>query len=690
MNQIKSIDFINQEISILKGVGKKIKSLLKKKKIEKISDLLWSFPQGFTDRTNLRKLDSLEIGKINTIKVKVMRYNFPRIKNLPNKVICEDEKGKIDIVFFNSREGYVRKILPLNTFVVISGKINYFKKKYQITNPKYVVPIDKEDFVNRIMPKYSLTEGLNEKTYRKLIEYVLKNLKNLDEWHSEDILKKIGNVSWLKSISEIHKSKKNDLNSIFYRRLAYDEILSNLLVLSEVRRRVKKLKKENKKFDDVLSKKIFLNFNFTLTKSQIYSIQEINNDLKSNYKMFRLLQGDVGSGKTIVAFAAAANVIRSNYQVAMMAPTEILAKQHFELAKKIFNSTEVNIKLLTSKINNTDKNLLMKNISCGRVNFLIGTHSLFQKKISFKNLGLVIIDEQHKFGVKQRIELSNKGGNNCDVLLMTATPIPRSLILSIYGDMDVSRLTDKPRFRKNIITISKPEEKLHEVIYFIKKQIKKGNQIFWVCPLIEESKNLNYSAAVKKYNQLSKVFYGKVGLIHGDIKEYEKNKTLNSFLNGSIDILVSTTVIEVGIDFPKANVIVIENSNKFGLSQLHQLRGRVGRGKNQATCILLYKKNLSSNAKKRIKILKSSTDGFFIAEEDMKLRGFGDVLGYQQSGLKIFKLADPLHHEDLFNIAENNIKVIERDRSNFKKYNNLLKLFDKVNIINQIKLENSI
>ena len=690
MNQIKSIDFINQEISILKGVGKKIKSLLKKKKIEKISDLLWSFPQGFTDRTNLRKLDSLEIGKINTIKVKVMRYNFPRIKNLPNKVICEDEKGKIDIVFFNSREGYVRKILPLNTFVVISGKINYFKKKYQITNPKYVVPIDKEDFVNRIMPKYSLTEGLNEKTYRKLIEYVLKNLKNLDEWHSEDILKKIGNVSWLKSISEIHKSKKNDLNSIFYRRLAYDEILSNLLVLSEVRRRVKKLKKENKKFDDVLSKKIFLNFNFTLTKSQIYSIQEINNDLKSNYKMFRLLQGDVGSGKTIVAFAAAANVIRSNYQVAMMAPTEILAKQHFELAKKIFNSTEVNIKLLTSKINNTDKNLLMKNISCGRVNFLIGTHSLFQKKISFKNLGLVIIDEQHKFGVKQRIALSNKGVNNCDVLLMTATPIPRSLILSIYGDMDVSRLTDKPRFRKNIITISKPEEKLHEVIYFIKKQIKKGNQIFWVCPLIEESKNLNYSAAVKKYNQLSKVFYGKVGLIHGDIKEYEKNKTLNSFLNGSIDILVSTTVIEVGIDFPKANVIVIENSNKFGLSQLHQLRGRVGRGKNQATCILLYKKNLSSNAKKRIKILKSSTDGFFIAEEDMKLRGFGDVLGYQQSGLKIFKLADPLHHEDLFNIAENNIKVIERDRSNFKKYNNLLKLFDKVNIINQIKLENSI
>ena len=315
---------------------------------------------------------------------------------------------------------------------------------------------------------------------------------------------------------------------------------------------------------------------------------------------------------------------------------------------------------------------------------MIGTHALFQKNILFKNLGLIIIDEQHKFGVKQRIELSNKGGRDCDILLMSATPIPRTLVLTIYGDMDVSRLVEKPMHRKDVITLSKPEEKIDEILVFIKKQIKSGGQVFWVCPLIEESKKLDYSAAVKKYNYLSKTFTKKVGLIHGNLQKDEKDKVLNNFLNKSINILVSTTVIEVGIDFPEASVIIIENSNKFGLSQLHQLRGRVGRGTTQSTCILLYKKNLSENAKKRIQILKSSNDGFFIAEEDMKLRGFGDILGYQQSGIKDFKLADPIQHEDLFKIAEQNIKDIEHDESNFKKYDFLLKLFDKADIINEI------
>jgi len=289
--------------------------------------------------------------------------------------------------------------------------------------------------------------------------------------------------------------------------------------------------------------------------------------------------------------------------------------------------------------------------------------------------------------VKQRIELSNKGGKDCDILLMSATPIPRTLILSVYGDMDVSRLVEKPLNKKDVMTLSKPEEKTEEIISFIRLQIKKGNQVFWVCPLIEESKILDFSAAVKKYNYLSKKFGKKVGLIHGSLKKNEKEEVLNNFLNKEIDILVSTTVIEVGIDFPNANVIVIENSNKFGLSQLHQLRGRVGRGSAKSTCILLYKKNLSENAKKRIRILKSSNDGFFIAEEDMKLRGFGDVLGYQQSGVKNFKLADPIHHEDLFKIAEKNIKDIETNEENFKRYDFLLKLFDKADIINQINLE---
>ena len=686
MNQSKIQDFLFQNVSILDGVGTKTIKLLKKKKIEKISDLLWNFPQGFTDRSNLQTLDKLEIGKITTIKVKVVKYNFPRIRNLPNKVICEDKNGKIDIVFFNSREGYIRKILPLSTSVIISGKINYFKKKYQITNPAYIVPINKEDYVNKIIPKYSLTEGLTEKIYRKLIEQVLKNITDLTEWHNDDILKKIGNVSWSQSIFNVHQDKENDFNSKFHRRLAYDEILANLLVLSQVRKRIKKFKKIEKKFNNHLSNKLIRNFNFELTKNQISVIKEINSDLQSEYKMFRLLQGDVGSGKTIVSLIAAANVIKSNWQVALMAPTEILAKQHYNLACKIFKSTNINIKFLSGNSDSKQKKLIQENLINEKINFLIGTHALFQKNIQFKNLGLVIIDEQHKFGVRQRIELSKKGGKNCDILLMSATPIPRTLILAVYGDMDVSRLIEKPMYRKDIITLSKPEEKIDEILIFIRKQIKNGNQVFWVCPLIEESKKLDYSAAVKKYNYLMKNFTNKVGLIHGGLEKEKKNKVLNNFLNKSIDILVSTTVIEVGIDFPNANVIIIENSNKFGLSQLHQLRGRVGRGINQGTCILLYKKNLSESAKKRIKILKSSNDGFFIAEEDMKLRGFGDILGYQQSGIKDFKLADPIQHQDLFKIAEEDIKSIEYDENNFKKYDFLLKLFDKSNIINEINL----
>ena len=347
MNQTKIHDFLFQNVSTLNGVGSKTIKLLKKKKIEKISDLLWNFPQGSTDRSNIRELNKLEIGKITTIKVKVSKYNFPRIRNLPNKVICEDEHGKIDIVFFNSKEGYIRKILTINKSVIISGKINFFKGKYQITNPAYVVPIYKEDYVNKIIPKYSLTEGLTEKIYRRLIEQVLSNITNIGEWHNNKILKKIGNVSWAQSILKVHQDKKNTFNSKFYKRLAYDEILANLLVLSQVRKRIKKFKKIKKKFNNEYSKKLIGNFKFDLTKNQINVIKEINNDLQSEYKMFRLLQGDVGSGKTIVALVAAANVIRSDWQVAFMAPTEILAKQHYELAKKMFNSTNINIEFLT-------------------------------------------------------------------------------------------------------------------------------------------------------------------------------------------------------------------------------------------------------------------------------------------------------------------------------------------------------
>jgi len=687
MNQTKIQDFLTKNISHLKNVGPKTKILLKKKKIDRVIDLLWTIPKGFIDRTKVKKLNELEIGTITTIKVKVIKYNFPRIRNLPNKVRCKDEFGEIDIIFFNSREGYIRKILKLNSTVIISGKVNYYNKKYQITNPAYVVPSENEKFVNKLVPKYSLTEGLSEKVYRKLVDSILKEITNLEEWHDKNTLDKIGNISWSQSIINIHEKKENHVTSRYYKRLAYDEILANLLVLSEVRRRIKKVNKKKKIFNNIDANKLINSLNFKLTENQNMIINEINHDLKSDLKMFRLLQGDVGSGKTIIAFVAALNTIKSKWQVAVMAPTEILAIQHYSLAQKIFEKTNITIDLLTGKTDLQKKKKIADDLINGKINLLIGTHSLFQKKVSFKNLGLIIIDEQHKFGVKQRIELSNKGGKNCDVLLMSATPIPRSLILATYGDMDISRLIEKPVSRKNIITLSKPEEKINEIFPFIKKQINNKNQVFWVCPLIKESKKLDFTAVVDRYNFLQKNFTRKIGLLHGELEKNDKDKVLKDFLERKIDILVSTTVIEVGIDFPNANLIIIENANKFGLSQLHQLRGRVGRGNEQGNCILLYKKNLSENAKKRIKILKASNDGFLIAEEDMKLRGFGDVLGYQQSGLKNFKLADPIHHEDLFKLAEMNIKEIELNENNFRKYNLLLKLFDKVDIINQINLD---
>ena len=685
MTNSKSYEFLLKDISELERVGAKTKKLLKKKKIETLFDVLWHLPQTFVDRSCLINLNKLEIGKICTIKVQVKKHNIPRIRNLPNIVKCQDSTGEIHIVFFNSREGYIRKILPLNKWIVISGKVNFYNKKYQITNPTYVVPAEKENYVKKIIPKYSLTAGITEKIYRNIIEQVLNKLPYLSEWHDSTTLKNFDNLSWKESILKLHTPQSNlDLQSNHFRRLAYDEILSSLLVLSEVRKKIKKIKKKPKLFERKLQKKIIKNFYFQLTKNQKHIINEIDNDLNSHSKMFRILQGDVGSGKTIISLIAAANVIESGYQVAFMAPTGILVKQHYMLANKIFRKTNVKINFLTSQSNYLEKKETIKKLRENEINIIFGTHSLFQKKIEFYNLGLIIIDEQHKFGVKQRMELSKKGGDDSDILLMSATPIPRTLIMTIYGDMDVSRLVEKPSHRKDIVTLSKPEIKIDEIIKFIKKEMKSDNQIFWVCPLIEESKILDYEAAVEKYKYLNKLFPNKVGLIHGSLEKDEKETILRKFLNKTIQILVSTTVIEVGIDFPNANVIVIENSNKFGLSQLHQLRGRVGRGNKQGTCILLYKNNLSVNAKKRIKILKSTNDGFKIAEEDMKLRGFGDMLGYKQSGVKEFKLADPLHHEDLFKLVEQNIKQIEINKINFNKYKPLLKLYDRANIINEI------
>ena len=424
---------------------------------------------------------------------------------------------------------------------------------------------------------------------------------------------------------------------------------------------------------------------YKLTNGQKKIINEIEIDLMSSQRMFRILQGDVGSGKTIISIVAALNVVEAGYQCGLMAPTAILAEQHFVLLKKLIEKTnlKINFALLTGKTESKKRKIILNDLKNNKIHFVIGTHALFQQTINFNNLGLIIIDEQHKFGVQQRINFAKKGGSNCDVLLMSATPIPRTMIMSIYGDMDTSRLEEKPFQRKKTITLSKPENKINDLWPFIKRKIVEKEQIFWVCPLIEDSNKLDFSSTAKLYKLLNKKKKKKVGIIHGALNQEEKEKVLKEFLDNKISILVSTTVIEVGIDFPNATVIVIENANKFGLAQLHQLRGRIGRGSKPGTCILMFKNQLSQNARKRIQILKLSDDGFFIAEEDMKLRGYGDLIGFKQSGIKLFKVADPVHHEDLFKLAEKNIYDMDDKELNNVRYEFLLKLFDKVDLINE-------
>ena len=432
-------NFIFQDVNELKGVGTKLSRYLKNKKIEKIKDIILHLPYSETDRSKISELRQLEIGKIQTIKVIVKKLNFPRIRNLPNRIMCEDDTGKIDIIYFNSREGYLRKIFPLNETVIISGKVNFFRNKYQITNPDYVTSIDKQEYVTKNIPKYNLTKGINEKKYRQISEQVTQNLPVIEDWLSEEFIKQNNLLNWNDAIKKLHNSDESKNNkSKSFRRIVFDEICANFLTLSENRKRIKKEKK-NKIFNEIFAKRIIKQLPFQLTKSQKKVLDEINIDLKSNERMFRIIQGDVGSGKTIVSLISMANVIEAKYQCALMGPTEILSLQHYELAKKIFKNSSIKVEFLSGKTDPIKKREILSGIKNGEINLLIGTHALFQKKINFKKLGFVVIDEQHKFGVKQRSELAQKGGSNCDVLLMSATPIPRTMMMSNYGDMDMKK-----------------------------------------------------------------------------------------------------------------------------------------------------------------------------------------------------------------------------------------------------------
>lgn len=683
----KNFNFFFNPVSKVKGIGPKIKKLFNEKKIDTNIDLIFNFPYGLIDRTHCPKLNNLEIGKISTIFVKVKKHNFPRIRRLPNTVQCYDETGEINIVFFNSRENYIKEILPINGEVIVSGKVNFYKNKYQITNPDYVTSTNNEEKVTKIMPTYASLKGISNKTVNKIYENIIKDIPDVPEWHRDHIIKNNNWLSFKHSLVQLHNPKKIedlDKNSLAYERISFDEIFSNLLIFAKIKKKIANVYKKPKIFSSDLKLKLIKNLSFTLTKDQETIIKEIDDSLKSNKKMIRLLQGDVGSGKTIISIITGLNVIAAGYQVALMCPTEILATQHLNLIKSLTKEQNINVEILSSGINKKRQIEIKKEVLEGKINFLIGTHSLFQETVSFFNLGLIIIDEQHKFGVKQRISLSDKGGENCDVLLMSATPIPRTLILSTYGDMDISTLKEKPFKKTTIITNIIPENKIPDLINLIKKKIESKQQIYWICPLIEESKKVNLTPVLERFKYLTKYFPENVIVMHGNLKNEEKNIVMKNFLEKKFSILISTTVVEVGVDNPNANMIIIENSERFGLAQLHQLRGRVGRGIENGECILVYSKSISENGKKRLKILKESNDGFYISEQDLKLRGFGDIIGYKQSGQKDFIVADPMYHSHLFELAKQETDFYTQANLSLEKFNVLLKFFKKDKILNII------
>jgi len=683
----KNFNFFFNPVSKVKGIGPKIKKLFNEKKIDTNIDLIFNFPYGLIDRTHCPKLNNLEIGKISTIFVKVKKHNFPRIRRLPNTVQCYDETGEINIVFFNSRENYIKEILPINGEVIVSGKVNFYKNKYQITNPDYVTSTNNEEKVTKIMPTYASLKGISNKTVNKIYENIIKDIPDVPEWHRDHIIKNNNWLSFKHSLVQLHNPKKIedlDKNSLAYERISFDEIFSNLLIFAQIKKKIANVYKKPKIFSSDLKLKLIKNLSFTLTKDQEAIIKEIDDSLKGNKKMIRLLQGDVGSGKTIISIITGLNVIAAGYQVALMCPTEILATQHLNLIKSLTKEQNINVEILSSGINKKRQIEIKKEVLEGKINFLIGTHSLFQETVSFFNLGLIIIDEQHKFGVKQRISLSDKGGENCDVLLMSATPIPRTLILSTYGDMDISTLKEKPFKKTTIITNIIPENKIPDLINLIKKKIESKQQIYWICPLIEESKKVNLTPVLERFKYLTKYFPENVIVMHGNLKNEEKNIVMKNFLEKKFSILISTTVVEVGVDNPNANMIIIENSERFGLAQLHQLRGRVGRGIENGECILVYSKSISENGKKRLKILKESNDGFYISEQDLKLRGFGDIIGYKQSGQKDFIVADPMYHSHLFELAKQETDFYTQANLSLEKFNVLLKFFKKDKILNII------
>lgn len=666
------LDPLFSPVSALPGVGPKIADLLVKllgrETAEdcRVVDMLFHAPHSLIDRRNQPGIARAPQGAIVTITGRVDRHQAPpnRKSNVPYRVFLHDETGELTLVFFRGQSTWLEKQLPLDEEVTVSGKIDWFNGRASMVHPDYIVKASEAENLPLVEPIYPLTAGLAPKTLRKIIEAALPRMPEMPEWIDLALTEKQGLPAINDSFHMLHEPRDpSDLDpqAPARRRLAYDEFLAGQLSLALVRQRLRRVAGKPVHATGIVSSRMLQTLPFSPTQSQTMAIAEILQDMAGDDRMLRLLQGDVGSGKTLVALMAMAAVIESGGQAVLMAPTEILARQHYATISNIAACAGLGIEVLTGRTKGREREEILERIVSGQAQIIIGTHALFQDSVNYRNLMLAVVDEQHRFGVHQRLRLTAKGITP-HMLVMTATPIPRTLVLAAFGDMDVSKLTEKPPGRKPIQTITVPTERIGDVVGRLKSALAQGKKAYWICPLVEESEESDLMSVEERHQTLVSTLGAGVGLIHGRMSGPEKDAVMVAFKNGEIRLLVATTVVEVGVDVPDATIMVIEHAERFGLAQLHQLRGRVGRGDEASTCILLYRGPLSETGHARLSIMRETEDGFRIAEEDLKLRGEGELLGTRQSGTPGFRIASLEAHADLLEIARKDAAyLIERD-----------------------------
>jgi ATP-dependent DNA helicase RecG len=649
------------ETRTLSGIGPKLQALIARVAGTRLVDLIFDLPVGLVDRSYRPKVAAAEAGRIATLALTVLEHVPSRVKSQPYRVRCSDDTSLIDLVYFHADGDYLMKTLPPGSKRIVSGRVEVFRERPQMPHPDYVFAPEEADKLPLHEPVYGLTEGLPGKAMLRAVRGALDKVPAMPEWLDPALVKTRGWAPFGEALQAVHAPQsEKDLVPLTppRQRLAYDELLANQLALLLIRNNMRAGKGRPLKGNNHIRERALTALPFSLTQAQKTALDEIEADMASQTRMLRLLQGDVGSGKTIVAFLALLTAVESGVQGALMAPTEILARQHRATLEPLAKAAGISMALLTGRERGANRDETLAALAEGKIDILVGTHALFSEDVAFRDLGLAVIDEQHRFGVHQRMTLQAKGNTPADVLVMTATPIPRTLALTAYGDMDVSRLTGRPPGRQPVETRVLPSDRLDEVIGHLRGAIAKGARAYWVCPLVEESEKIDLAAAEERAELLRAALGPRIGLVHGRMKGPERDAVMAKFKAGEVSVLVATTVIEVGVDVPEATIMVVEHAERFGLAQLHQLRGRVGRGRGKSSCLLLYQGPLGPTAKARLKIMRETDDGFVIAEEDLRLRGAGELLGERQSGLPEFRLADLALHAELVAVARDDVELI--------------------------------